>query len=47
MLIIYLAATDVELFQLTVQASCLGPHLFVKASLANFIIALLSTTGLC
>ena len=44
MLIIHLAATEVELFQLSVQASCLSPDLFVKASLASFIIALFSTT---
>ena len=44
MLIIHLAATDIELFQLSVQASCLSPDLFVKASLASFIIALFSTT---
>ena len=44
MLIIHLAATDVELFQLFVQASCLSPDLFVKESLASFIIALFSTT---
>ena len=44
MLIIHLAATDVELFQLSVQASCLSPDLFVKASLASFIIALFSPT---
>ena len=44
MLIIHLAATDVELFQLIVQASCLSPDLFVKASLASFVIALFSTT---
>ena len=43
-LIIYLAATDIELFQMSVQASCLSRDLFVKASLANFIIALFSTT---
>ena len=43
MLIIHLAATDVELFQLSVQASCLSPDLFVKASLASFTIALFST----
>ena len=44
MLIIHLAATDVELFQLSFQASCLSPDLFVKESLASFIIALFSTT---
>ena len=44
MLIVHLAATDVELFQLSVQASCLRPDLFVKASLASFTIALFSTT---
>ena len=43
MVIIHLAATDVELFQLSVQASCLNPDLFVKASLASLIIALFST----
>ena len=43
MLIIHLAATDVELFQLNVQASCLTSDLFVKVSLASFIIALFST----
>ena len=40
MLIIHLAATYIELFQLIFQASCLSPDLFVKASLASFIIAL-------
>ena len=44
MLIIHLAATDIELFQLSVQASCLSSDLFVKASLASLIIALFSTT---
>ena len=44
MLIIHLADTDVELFQVSVQASCMSPDLFVKASLASFIIALFSTT---
>ena len=44
MLIINLAAKDIELFQLSVQAPCLSPDLFVKASLASFIIALFSTT---
>ena len=44
MLITHLAATDVELFQLSVQASCMSPDLFFKASLASFIIALFSTT---
>ena len=44
MLIIHLAKTDIELFQLFVQASCLSPDLFIKASLASFIIALFSTT---
>ena len=44
MLIIHLAVTDVELFQLSVQASCLSPDLFVKASLASYNIALFSTT---
>ena len=43
-LIIHLAATDVELFQLSVQASCMSPDLFAKASLASLIIALFSTT---
>ena len=44
MLIIHLAVPDIELFQLSVQASSLSPDLFVKASLASFIIALFSTT---
>ena len=44
MLIIHLAAIDVELFQLSVQASYLIPDIFVKESLASFIIALFSTT---
>ena len=44
MLIIHLAATDVELFQLIVQASCLSHDLFVKASLVSFTIVLFSTT---
>ena len=44
MLIIHLAATDIELFQLSVQASCLSPDLFIKASLASFIIGMFSTT---
>ena len=44
MLIIHLAAIDVELFQLSVQASYLIPDLFVKASQASFIIAFISKT---
>ena len=44
MLIIHLATIDIELFQLFVQASCLSPNLFVKASSASFIITLFSTT---
>ena len=44
MLMLHLAATDIELFQLSAQASCMSPDLFVKASLASFIIALFSTT---
>ena len=44
MLMIHLAATDIELFQLSVQASCLSPDLFVKASLTSFFIVLFSTT---
>ena len=44
MLTIHLAAIEVELFQLSVQASRLSPDLFDKESLASFIIALFSTT---
>ena len=44
MLIIHLAATDIELLQLSVQASCLSPDLFVKVLLASFNIAFFSIT---
>ena len=43
MLIIHLAATDSELFQMSVQASSLSPYLFFKALLASFIISLFAT----